>query len=801
MDSSVFKIVNYYCKLPTYFCALVTLWLIPSLIFCQNVVGEWDGYASTLNIRDLLILEHFVYGASSGGLVQFDMESQKFNVFGTRDGLTRRDIECIAEDRFGNFWLGMSYPDGEINVWDVESMTVKDVFNESDWGDKLSSISDFAFCQNYAFAVCQQNVDLGVLYFKIKENAYDYQDFSFNFPLNFSSINSLDIVGDTLWMSTSSGLLYTKLDTINIKRDNWGIVAFTGEDYVSNVIEINGKPVANFGSDIYKIEGDQPVLINYSLKKKINSLSVDVDGNLIASTNRGVYKLQDERWISFGGGNVLKTVSDIDRNLWGCTSGNGLWNYNGDGYTFFRQNTILDNANTSLFIDDNGNLTAATLKGISFLTDKGWYNIVKTNYDENIHDHSNDNWDYFVADTLAYQVSSRIYSIVKRSDGNYFASLYGSYIHSGLKGGLLKFNLNDLENYIVYDTTDGNLAATKGLPDYLGIGFMALDNSENLWICNQYAQNDSAVAILTANDKWYHFSLDNSHGYLSLYLTSIAFDSRGRVYFGSEVQPGTYASNGGLIVLDYNGTLGDKSDDHWVRIHEGHGLGNNSVYSIAFDHDEELWIMTAAGIQKARISSRFPDKIFDSIEPSVLTSIPFAKECRIKVDVMNNKWIGSVGSGIKVYTYNGIWLNDVEGFTTNNSGLLSNTILDIAFYPPEGLVYLATTKGISVYKSHYAVYGDKYKELKIYPMPFEIPSSEPLVIDGLLQGSEVKITTIDGTFIRHLTTKGGTVVGQQAFWDGKSYHGSYVSSGVYICLVYTREGDTTIGKIAVVRCN
>jgi len=805
MCNSVLKIVNYYCKLPAYFCALVTLWFIPSLLFCQNVVGEWDGYASTLNIRDLLIREHCVYGASSGGLVQFDIESQKFDVFGIRDGLTRMDIKCIAEDIFGNFWLGMSYPDGEINVWDVESMTVKDVFNESDWGEKLSSISDFTFYKNQAFAAYQQNVDWGILHFKIEGNKYEYKDFYPNFPLYFSSINSVSVFDDTIWIATSSGLLYSELsDTIDLKNPkNWEIVHFLGQNYVSSIVEYNSAITVNFGLDIYKIEGDQPVLINYSLNKKINSLSVDVDGNLIASTNRGVYKLQDERWIPFGGGNILKTVSDIDRNLWGCTPGNGLWNYNGDGYTFFLQNTILDNANTSLFIDDNGNLTTATLNGISFLTDKGWYNIVKSNYDKNIHDHSNDDWSYFVADTLAYQVSSRIYSIVKRSDGNYFASLYGSHIEQGLKGGLLRFNLNDLENYIVYDTTDGVIAGSEGKGGsayYLCPAYMALDKKDNLWIANQYAQNDSVIAVLSSNDQWYHFSIDESDNFLNYHITSIDFDKEGRVWFASEVHGGDSPSNGGLIVLNYNGTLGDKSDDEWYLINTSYGLGDKSVFSIVFDKEEELWIMNAAGIQRAIISSRFPDKIFDSIDSPALTSIPFAKECRIKVDDMNNKWISTVNSGVKVYTHNGVWLPEddfysVEGFTTNNSGLLSNIILDIAFYPPEGLVYLATTKGISVYKSPYAVYGDEYKELKIYPMPFEIPSSKPLVIDGLLQGSEVKITTIDGTFIRHLTIKNGTVVGQQAFWDGKSYHGSYVSSGVYICLAYTRE----VGKIAVVR--
>ena len=141
----------------------------------------------------------------------------------------------------------------------------------------------------------------------------------------------------------------------------------------------------------------------------------------------------------------------------------------------------------------------------------------------------------------------------------------------------------------------------------------------------------------------------------------------------------------------------------------------------------------------------------------------------------------------------------MEGFTTDNSDLLSNTVLDIAFNNEEGLVYMATTKGISVYKSPYSVYGSEYKKLKIFPSPYEIPSPRPMVIDGLLQESDVKILTLDGTFIRHLSYLDGGVVGQQAFWDGKDHRGRYVSSGVYLCMVYTKEGDTSVGKIAIIR--
>jgi len=781
---------------------LFLFFLLPVISFSQAVVGEWDSYTSVLNVRDVIVKDNYIYGASSGGLVEFDRSAQQFNIYTIRHGLTRNDIQCLAEDKFGRFWLGMGFPDGEINIWNMETNTVEQIFPENISFVQLTAITSFAFYRNKAFAAYQQNVDWGILYFKIVDNRYLYNDYFISFPTEISGINSLTVIGDTLWVATNTGLLFADLNQIDLKPSSaWQNVNFPASGYSSNVVNYQGMILANLESALFKIEGNQANLYNDSFALDINSLITDNSGILYAATNGGVYRFNFYSWENVLQGSTTKCAFDSNDVLWGGSDSKCLWTYFDETLRYYTPNTILDNIYTALWVDEDGSLMAGTPKGISYQTDKGWCNIVKTNYDENIGDHSNDDWHYFVSDTLAYQVSSRIYSLIGRSDGNYFASLYGSYISDGRKGGLLEFNPDSLEKYFVYDTTDGILSATRKWDDYLGIGFMVLDNLENLWICNQYAQNENVLAILTPDDKWYHFSIDDSHGYLNLFLTSIDFDSKGRVWTGSEVKFGDDPSRGGIIVLDYNGTLSNTSDDEWHWITTSDGLADNSVYSLAFDLEDNLWIMTSAGIQRAVVSENFPSRYFSQIDPAVLTSVPFAKECRIKIDGLNNKWISTVGSGVKVYTHNGIWLNDVEGFTTGNSGILSNYVLDIAFDNDDGIVYLATNKGISIYKSPYAVFGDEYRELKIFPMPFEIPSARPLIIDGLLQESDVKIITIDGTFVRHLSYLDGDVIGQQAFWDGKDHRGRYVGSGVYLCMAYTKDGDTTVGKIAVIRRN
>jgi len=784
------------------------LLIIPILIKGQSVIGEWDSYTSALNVRDILAIENSIFAASSGGLVEYDKITDQFETYTIKDGLSRNDIQCMALDKYNRVWLGMSSPDGEINIWNSQTKTVEEVFNSFEFGDELTSIVSIVFTGNKAFAAYRHNVDWGIAYFKIIDGEYRYQDRLEAFPSGVSGINSLQVINDTLWLATTTGLLFADLYQTDLKPESaWQNVDLPGSGNIARVVQYDGKVIFNFDNEIYEIHTSGPQLFNSNQSKSISDLILDNTGELYAMTSSGIDRFNSGTWTRKVTVAATKCIFDSEDILWGGSATHCIWFEQTDKPQYLIPNTILDNIYTALLVNQDGSLMAGTQKGFSLLTDNGWYNIrgLPTTTPA-IDGYEDRDWSRFVADTIAYSLSGdgRIYNLVRNSQGDYFAPLYGSLQRYLRPGGLLEFNPDSLENYTVYDTTDQKLAASagKGGSDYyLGIGYVALDDDENLWIANQYAQNDNVIAVLNSDGQWTHFNIAESHGYLNYHTTSIIFDQEGRVWFASEVHTGETPSpaNGGIIVLDYHGTLSNKEDDEWYWISTSDGLANNAVYSIAFDRENNLWIMSSDGIQRATIASNFPSRYFSQIDDAVLTSVPFAKECRIKVDGINNKWISTVGYGVKVYTHNGIWLNDVEGFTSENSGLLSNTVLDIAFNNAEGLVYLATTKGISVYKSAYAVYGDKYKDLKIFPMPYEIPSTRALVIDGLLQESDVKIITLDGTFVRHLSYIEGDVIGQQAFWDGKDHRGRFVSSGVYLCMAYTKEGDTTVGKIAVIR--
>jgi ligand-binding sensor domain-containing protein len=777
--------------------------LLPGLVWAQSIVGEFSTLTSILNLKDLIVTPDKIFAASPGGLVEFDKHSQEFYAYSLEHGLAHPNLTCLVSDAFGRLWLGIGEPRGEINVWDIQKSTVVSIYGINTFGESLTAITAIAFAGTRAFAAYQRNVDWGVLEFRQQQGSYVYRDFYQNFAMQFSYINDLQIIRDTLWLATNVGLLFAEVHHPNLKDPTaWQIVNLGNANKVTNVIDVAGQIITTCGSYLFQVNGTKATFYDYGTREEINALFITNDATLGIATQSGVYlRSGSNSWVKIGSRSLNRVKCDGDV-LWGGSTEAGLWCYVNGKEVNYIPNTPIDNVFTALWVTADGRLAAGTNQGFSFQTAKGWYNIKKDYWKIGINDHSTADWRYYVGDTLAYSLTNRIYTLLQRRNGDYFASLYGAYLWGAKGGGLLHFNLDDLQNYTVYDTTDAHLAGSAahgGAANFLGIGYLALDDDENLWIANQYAQNDNVVAILTPAGEWYHFTIDDSRGYLNYFITAIAFDRQGRVWFGSEAVSGSTPSNGGIIILDYNHTLADKSDDKWYFVSTNNGLASNSVYSLAFDQEGELWIMSAGGIQRTQINNDLSVRIFYSIDEPYLSNLPFSKECRIRVDGLNNKWITTVDAGVKVYTYQGVWLNDVEGFTVENSDLLSNTVLDIAFYPPAGLVYLATSKGISVYKSPYAYFGKRYADFKVFPSPFRIPSSQPVVIDGLLQNSEVKIMLLDGTFIRHLTAAKGEVIGQQAFWDGRDYRGQLVSSGVYLFLAYTPTGDTKTGKLAVIR--
>ena len=229
--------------------------------------------------------------------------------------------------------------------------------------------------------------------------------------------------------------------------------------------------------------------------------------------------------------------------------------------------------------------------------------------------------------------------------------------------------------------------------------------------------------------------------------------------------------------------------------------------SLALDKNGELWIGTQLGIRKiTNPQSMFRNGNIQA-ESIIFEQDGIARELLfeqiiwdIKVDDSNNKWIATNDGGVFYVSEDG--QETIFNFTTDNSPLPSNTVVDIAIDESTGAVYFATEKGLMEFNSNITNAATDLTGLKVFPNPVRPEYGEVNVtIQGLTAGANVKITDIEGNLVYEMqnetfdTGGSGTII-----WDTRTFAGNKVASGVYLLLVTGEDAvETKVEKLLIVR--
>ena len=213
--------------------------------------------------------------------------------------------------------------------------------------------------------------------------------------------------------------------------------------------------------------------------------------------------------------------------------------------------------------------------------------------------------------------------------------------------------------------------------------------------------------------------------------------------------------------------------------------------------NDRLYYLTPSGLNYYDLKPGSNPVVSENLYP-YFPNISFGTGSKINIDFQGNVWASSSSQGVYVLQENTSYWPNLEGFNSLNSDLLSDEIRDIDFDHKRNLAYIATSNGVSVLKIPFGKPKNDFKNVKIFPSPYYVPSNNPMIIDGIIYESSFKVMNLNGRVIRDITSGGISKDGQQLKWDGRDSEGNYVSTGVYLLMIYHQDGKNTIEKITVI---
>lgn len=355
-------------------------------------------------------------------------------------------------------------------------------------------------------------------------------------------------------------------------------------------------------------------------------------------------------------------------------------------------------------------------------------------------------------------------------------------------------SIMDATNQVVdtFTPLNSTLQYTEAGGSLCMINAVKYDQSSNLWVLNAFT--DSPLNVYTADGEWYAF--DTGLSSKNKFAKKLVIDYNGNKWFSLD--------GAGLFGFNDNETISNASDDKYKNLNSGEftgGLPSNTVNAIAVDFDNEIWIGTDNGfavlynsenVFDAAAGSYNAQRIKLEYEGNVEYVLGNTNITDIEVDGANRKWFATANSGIILLSADG--LEVISQFTTENSPLISNNILDIKLDHSTGELYIVTDKGLISYRTDATYEDPEYANVKVFPNPARPDFEGPITIQGIRYDSDIKITDVAGNLVYQTTSNGGT-----ATWNGKTITGEKVTSGVYLIWTAPNEGKgRKVGKVLVI---
>ena len=709
-------------------------------------VQQWQSMSSMYAVNAITSVQQTVYAATKGGMFSYDITADTTRYWRVSDTtLLTSTITAIMQDpSTGLLWIGAE--NGAIMTYDPNTETwtsITSILSSPMQGIASKRINIFAFHKGIVYCAG----DFGIATF----SGIIPQDWikSIGTISVGTSITSLVIMQDTLWVGTEKGLAKAGINATLQDVSSWKMV--TTQPVKSMIANKDALIIAE--QDTLKaVQRGNFTTLDIAGRMGLNDVSIHNDllyyGNaegiyafpsnaiILSTSNTGHERLQD--------GTVILKVS----------SGGFAHVKSGGIIKVIQPNTPAGSKYNALSVDYASRLWVNMDEGYVGVYDNGeWSNASRK----------------AIFGSKAF-ANSRFNALTPMSNGTMWIGSAGNGFAIGSKAfDTISFSIMD-------DEARKQLAINEG--DYTVSGKVAEERDGSVWIPRLTTGTDGALIVKKNPDGTYSRYQGNAR---SKTFTLAEIDNNKTVWLAA-LKSNT--GDGNVYYFNQKNTINDESDD--IRGE----LAIGEVNIIKRDASGFMWFGTGAGLSV--IYS--PSAILSGRQPNVISVAAMRGQIvnDIAIDAINNKWIA---------TENGLYVLSEDGSeilatcTQRNTLFQSSKIKAIAIDNKQGIVYVATDEGLYRGTTSIVNASPDYATTKCYPQPFFPGIQTGVTIDCLAQESGISIVTPSGMPIRSLKTQSGRII-----WDGKNEFGEYVPTGVYLIIMQSGNQDQSgIIKCAVVR--
>jgi len=739
--------------------------------FAQEYSEAWTAYFSYNRITALAEADTQIYAAAQNSVFSYDLQTNETRLFSTVQGLAGEAISAIHySDATGILFVG--YASGLIDVVqpDATVTTLVAIRDKPAILPSEKSINSFDEQDNTLYIA----TGFGISLFDLSRLEFDDSYFIGNNGARLN-IKQTAIFGDYIYAASPDGGLRRALvaDDNLIDFQNWETLDPTGWEGIQTFADAlwgvkSDQSLQRFDGNSFTLAANLAQLpVSFSASEDALTISLgsqvliyDLTGNLTTTINT-IAEYPDTYNIALTSQGQIYLGTEANGLLISSTSNTtAALQVLPDG-PLRNDPFSIEAAPGQLWVaygdySDTYNPFPLKQRGLShFVVDSGWYNLpfddlLETNSITNITYNSEDQTQVFM---------------------------------SSFNAGLLE--IVEEVPLQLYDETNSGLSDIPFAPSDVRINGAAFDRNGVLWLTNSLVEN--ALARKTGNQiegisiASILPDFDAVNGYSELVVGRL-----GNIYFGS--------SNRGLIGYD--------PDANSFRLlnAERSNLPSDNVQSLAVDNNGALWIGTSLGLRRLFNPAQMFENAEIQTQPIIIEESGSAVELlndqvirAIAVDGNNNKWVGTVSSGVFYFSANG--QETLQQFNTTNSPLPSNNIQDISIDEESGEVFFATPLGLVSFLGTAVAPQETLENARVFPNPVRPTFTGSVTIDGLTENANVKITDLNGNLVYEEVSEGGSIQ-----WDTTAFGRYRVASGVYFIMITAEDAvETKIVKLMIIR--